>query len=286
MIKKYPFLATRTTTAHIGSELKGNGGFSLIEVLLAIAVFAMLATGLAGALVYGEASVAAASQRSQATALADEAMQVVKNFSDASFNTLTDGTYGLDVQTNRWILTSQPDTTSGFTRSVTISTVDQNRKEVTATVTWNQIGARPGSLTLDEELTNWQAAIGDTNMAGHLTIDTSGLHISSTDNTQVLGINLGNTGDDPITIDAIRVSWVGGVNGNDIRGFTLGGTNIWSGNKSSGTTIVVTHKPLPPRSANQAFELDFKKPIAGAMISLTFLMTDGTRSVVTGLYPQ
>lgn len=135
-------------------------GFSLVEVLLAVSVFGLIATGLIGGLIYGEQSTALSGARMRAVMLADEGLEAVRNIRDENFSNLTDGTYGLAISANRWILSGASDTTDIFTRQIVISSIDTARKSVTATVSWQQNPQRSGSVTLTTNLTAWINQVG------------------------------------------------------------------------------------------------------------------------------
>lgn len=130
-------------------------GFSLVEVILASAVFVLLITALVGAYLYGQESTALAGNRARATMLAEEGLEAVRNIRDAGFSNLTDGTHGLAVVGNQWALFGTSDTTGIFTRQITISAVDSERKSVTANVTWQQNAQRPGAVVLTTYFTDW-----------------------------------------------------------------------------------------------------------------------------------
>lgn len=136
-------------------------GFSLVEVLLAVSVFGLIVTGLIGGLIYGQQSTALAGQRARAAILADEGLEAVRNIRDENFTNLTDDTpHGLAISDNKWILLGTSDTTDIFTRAITISTVDANRKQITSTVTWQQNPQRTGLVSAVTYLTNWKASGG------------------------------------------------------------------------------------------------------------------------------
>lgn len=138
-------------------------GFSLVEILLSVSVFALIVTALAGGLIYGQQSTALAGARSRAVMLADEGLEVVRNIRDENFSNLTDGSHGLTVSGNQWSFAGFSDTTDDiFIRAITISTVDANRKQVTSTVTWLQNAQRNGAITLITYLTNWKDNAGPT----------------------------------------------------------------------------------------------------------------------------
>jgi Tfp pilus assembly protein PilV len=139
-------------------------GFSVIEVVLTGSIFALLVTALVGAFLYGEESTALAGNRARAAILAEEGLEAIKNIRDDSWANLVDGTYGLVISGNEWNLSGSSDTTDIFTREVTISTVDDRRKNVTSQITWQQNLQRTGVISIVSELTNW-AALGIGNWA-------------------------------------------------------------------------------------------------------------------------
>lgn len=133
-------------------------GFSLIEVLLASSVFALLVTIMAGALIYSQDSAVLAGQRARAVLLAEEGLEAVRNIRDASFSNLVDGSHGLVISSNQWALAGSSDTTDIYTRQVQITTPSTDRRQIIATVTWQQNLQRQGSAVLITYLTNWPAA--------------------------------------------------------------------------------------------------------------------------------
>lgn len=143
------------------SENKLLRGFSLVEVLLAVSLFALGITAMVGAMIYGQESVALSGSRARASYLANEGVEALKNISDSGFTNVAVGTYGLAVSGNQWTLSENPDVTDlFFTRQVDISTVDSNTKRATVSVAWQQNLQRSGSIIMDTYLTNWRAPIG------------------------------------------------------------------------------------------------------------------------------
>lgn len=143
-------------------------GFSLIEVILATALFALFVAALVGMYLYGQESTMLAGNRVRASLLAEEGLEAVRNIrdegSEGSFDALTAGTYGLATSSNQWVLSGSSDTTDIFTRSITITDVGADRKDITSTITWQQNPQRSGTLSLVTRLTDWLgtiASIGD-----------------------------------------------------------------------------------------------------------------------------
>ncbi|MEI6228438.1 MAG: prepilin-type N-terminal cleavage/methylation domain-containing protein [Candidatus Saccharibacteria bacterium] len=136
-----------------------QSGMSLVEVLLAVAIFAVISTGLIGGIIYGQESTAVAGARERAVKIAEEGIEAVKNIRDSNFNAFpADGTYGLTNGTGYWGFNGASDTTDIFTRSVVLSTVDSRTRDVTVNVTWTQTAQRSGSISLNMHLADWVTA--------------------------------------------------------------------------------------------------------------------------------
>lgn len=135
-------------------------GFSIIEALLAGALFAILAGVFTSAVLEGTEGAVVAGARARSLLLADEGLEAVRNIRDSSFSLLTVGTHGMAVSGNQWIFSGSSDVTDIFTRRVSVATVDSDRKQVTSTVTWQQTPQRTGSVSLVTYLTNWLASAG------------------------------------------------------------------------------------------------------------------------------
>jgi Tfp pilus assembly protein PilV len=131
-------------------------GFSIVEVLLGVTIFGFLASAVIGAVIYGRVSTAGAGDRTRANLLAEEGLEAVRNIGAASFSNLTDGTYGLSKSSNVWALTGTSDTSDIYTRQVTISSIDSNRKKVTSTISWTGVGGND-QVSVVGELSNWRA---------------------------------------------------------------------------------------------------------------------------------
>ena len=138
---------------------KASAGFSLAETIIAGSLFTLIVAGLAAAWLYGQESTLLSGQRTQAVFLAEEGLEAVRNIRDNAFTNLSDGTYGLVISNDEWILSGSQDTTNIFTREITIGTIGDNRKQVTSTVTWSQSEQRTGVVTLVTRLTNWQESV-------------------------------------------------------------------------------------------------------------------------------
>lgn len=133
-----------------------QSGMSLVEALLAVAIFAVIATGVIGAIIYGQESTAVAGARERATKIAEEGIEAVRNIRDSGYSNLpVDGTYGLVVSGGVWTLLGASDVTDIFTRTVTLATIDSRTRGVTVNVAWTQTVQRPGNISVNTYLTDW-----------------------------------------------------------------------------------------------------------------------------------
>lgn len=125
-----------------------RAGQSLLEVLIAVAILAMMATGsfaLVGVTV-SESQIAA--QQADARNIAEEGLEAARQIRNEDFALLTAGTHGLSLTGGTWTFAGTSDTTDQYTRTITITQVDENQRDVRVTVDWE---ARPGrELTYTE----------------------------------------------------------------------------------------------------------------------------------------
>jgi Tfp pilus assembly protein PilV len=131
-------------------------GFLLVEVILASSILGLLVTTFVGAYLFGEESTLLAGNRARATYLAEEGLEAARAIRDAGYANLVDGTYGLSA-TGVWALAGASDTSEIFTREISITSSGANRKNITATITWQQNPQREGRVVLTTLLTNWRA---------------------------------------------------------------------------------------------------------------------------------
>lgn len=132
---------------------------------MASAVFGLLAVTLASAYLYGQESTVFSGNEARASFLAEEGLEAARSMRDSAFANLTDGNHGLAVTANQWTWSGASDVNGIFTRTVTVSPVDANRKDVTSTVTWQQNAQRTGSVSAATRLTNWLAIGGPADWA-------------------------------------------------------------------------------------------------------------------------
>ncbi|HSW89384.1 MAG TPA: hypothetical protein VLH19_00760 [Patescibacteria group bacterium] len=140
--------------AGLPPEASAQGGQSLVEVLIALALTALVLPALLTGLVASRQGKPQQMQRQQAAVLMQEAMEAVRGVrEDGWTNFAIDGTFHVATSSGKWVLASGVATPSaGFTSSVVISdvcrnstntiascatnSVDPSTKQVVITVTW------------------------------------------------------------------------------------------------------------------------------------------------------
>jgi prepilin-type N-terminal cleavage/methylation domain-containing protein len=143
-----------------GWSTTNRSGFSLVEIILSLAILALLTVALIGNFIYSQESAVVAGAKSRAAFLAEEGLEATRNIRDAAFTNLVDGNYGLATSSNQWVFFGTQDVTGIYTRQIQISTPSANRKQIISQVTWQQTPQRTGTISLITYLTNWVATAG------------------------------------------------------------------------------------------------------------------------------
>lgn len=136
---------------------KSNSGFSLVEIVLASGVLALLSIIFLGILTYGQESTVRAGQRTRAVFLAQEGLEAARSIRDQNFSNLTVGNFGLGSD-GQWSLITQPEIIDIFTRTISIADVDLHTKQIVSKVQWKQAGATVVDISLSTLLTDWRTA--------------------------------------------------------------------------------------------------------------------------------
>jgi len=139
----------------IGNKFKK--GFSLIEVILAVAIFGLFATALIGLLMSSYGGNFQSEERNVAVLYAEEGSEAVWSIRRQAWNLLANGDHGLDNSSGYWQFsgTSESLNDGKYTRVITIEdacrdgsgnlvecpagTVDLYTKKITTTVTYTAL---------------------------------------------------------------------------------------------------------------------------------------------------
>jgi prepilin-type N-terminal cleavage/methylation domain-containing protein len=150
-----------------------NEGFGLIEVLIAAVVIGISFVGFSTFILFSRDQTLKAQRETEAVALAEEALEVVRKMRDDSWSNISGKivgtTYYPKITGSTWILDTTPPSPSGYyTTRIVFSNVtrdasfniasvginDPETKKVEASVTWNDSGTK--SLSLTTYITNFR----------------------------------------------------------------------------------------------------------------------------------
>ncbi len=134
-----------------------NRGFSLLELVVAIAIFSFGSVAMATLLIDSNVNTTISLERTNALLYAKEGMEAVRSIRDGDWSALVAGDHGLDNSGSDWVFSGSSDLIDNkFTRVVTIENVSTSTKNVSVAVAWSLREARPFRVTLDTVLTNWK----------------------------------------------------------------------------------------------------------------------------------
>lgn len=252
-----------------------RSGLSIFEVVIAVAIFAVITAGFAGAYVLSLKSRRVAGDRTYAAFLAEEGLEAVRNIRDNNFSSLVNGTWGLATTSNRWALSGSQDVSAGFTRQIVITSADSSTKQIVANVSWREPGAvATSTVSLSTYLTNLLYST----QASCLTVVTSSASISGSD---LIGITLKNPCEILDTIDRITVSWTNAPSVL-VTQVEINGSTVWSGSDTRGSTLDITNVAVPAgTTAMPINHFVFNSSLAGQTFTLTIVMTDESSQIVT-----
>lgn len=150
-------------------------GFSLIELMLAGAVFAIFASGVVGVLLFGLENDRLGEETAIATEYASEGIEAVRSIRAKDFDdlTLTTAT-GITQDDGDWKFSGEENTDGKYTRVIAIEEMnrdgdgdidedggdaDSDTRRVTVTVSWRVTPTRPNSVVLRTILTRFKPSI-------------------------------------------------------------------------------------------------------------------------------
>lgn len=122
-----------------------EAGISLIEVLLAVAIFTLSVASLGGIGLGGMAATADALMRFRATLAVEEASAALRSIRDRDYGLLVPGTYGLSFAGGEWSLAPTPDMDDVFLRTITLAAVAPGKTRANIDVSWTR-GGRTASV--------------------------------------------------------------------------------------------------------------------------------------------
>lgn len=152
------------------SHINKKSGFSIIEVLLAITLFTIFATGVFGLALDTLQRDMTNELKNKAINYAEEGIEAVRNIRDRNFLLLTNGDHGLQFLNDTWAFIAAPETINNFyERTIFIEdvyrdsngniaesgTYDPEAKKIKSEVLWYEKGFIPKSMSISSYFMNW-----------------------------------------------------------------------------------------------------------------------------------
>src|SRR3989344_7564307 len=98
-------------------------GFSLVEVILAVAIFTIMAVSGVATILHSFSVNKLGEEESNAHYYAQEGIEAVRSIKDKSWSNLVVGTYGLSTAGSQWNFSGTSDSKSKYTRQRVLARV-------------------------------------------------------------------------------------------------------------------------------------------------------------------
>jgi type II secretory pathway pseudopilin PulG len=135
-------------------------GQTIIELLISVAIFVVVASGFSFFILDSYSSGRLAKEAIIGNFLAEEGLEAVRSIRDNSWDDLTNGEHGLALSGSNWIFSGSQENISGQlgngTRKIIVEDAGSDRKKVTSQINWQFALGRPEEIRLVTYLTNWQ----------------------------------------------------------------------------------------------------------------------------------
>ncbi len=267
-------------------------GFSLLEVLLAVGLFAAIAA-LSGTLSVEQTTSGLLSrERAGALRLAREGLEVSRYLKDSGWGMLPSGTHGLSFANAQWGLVLAPEQRGIYTRTLEITDIDPNRKLIRSRVTWADPRSAVSRQTLLEiQLSNWKTPF---TQATAVAIDLSAVSIGGNGQNEVRGITLQNTSSQAVTLTFTQWTWNNTKElerlrieheGNNQIVWDEDGPGTPQDEQPSGVTLNIVDVQIPAGGVATVTQMRFSGKIAGAQLSAVLTFADGSQKIIPMLSP-
>jgi Tfp pilus assembly protein PilV len=245
---------------NLNRRLLNQTGASLVEVLVAIAVTAIMLPAILTALISANAAKPAAQQQVLAEGLLRSLTEETRSIREKGWSNISvNGTYHPVISGSAWSLASGSTTSGNFTEQIVINdvqrnnsgtivssggTVDPNTKLATATVSWSKpVGSQISSLAY---FTRWQ---NDTTWTQTTQTDFNGGTLTNTVTTNTSGGEVQLANANPVWVSpslAGSYNITGNVSGLSVYYATISGTPYAFVGYATGMAIVDVSNPASP----------------------------------------
>lgn len=195
-------------------------GFSILEAIIAIALFMLVATSVVGIFVIGTQGSKQGVEYVVAAGYLQEATEAVRSIRNRDFAEITAGTYGLDTASGYYEFDGTSDVLDEYTRTITVEDVerdgsnnivasggtdDPNTKQITVNITWDTLTGKSQNVDHVFYIHNF---ISEVTWVQDLTAEFGSgfFHSSAT----------ASTGDGEVVLRTVQADWSGLFVANDV----------------------------------------------------------------------
>ncbi|MBL7159120.1 hypothetical protein ISS85_01470 [Candidatus Microgenomates bacterium] len=158
----------------INHKNKRTKGFSIIEVILAAAMFIYLVAVAGSVVIHAFSANRLGEEETKAALLASEGLEAVRSIKNQNFANLISGNYDVVINESLWQFGPTPTPGGKFARTINIGdvyrdgegeiiesggTLDEEAKKITSTVFWQFSPSRSNSVEMITYLTDWVSGI-------------------------------------------------------------------------------------------------------------------------------
>jgi type II secretory pathway pseudopilin PulG len=282
-----------------------KGGYTLLEVLIAIGLGALFFSGASGLFLTAQHTSAEALTRQTALWKAQEGIEALNTMSFADIYATQVGS--LSFASNTWTLgTSAPESLSNeMTRTITVEeverdgncgvvqsggVVDTDTFAIESEVSWTDLKGNNQTVVLNSMRTNWEDPSGSCFESDCSALDWNVLDAEWFGGKQLREIYITNNTGETKEIDKMTLTWDFPT---DIQQIFFDSSKFWSsggpgtplGNQPSGTELDGANGIIADGQTIEMHKTQFKANMEGSTITIMYECTDGSELIFGPFIP-
>lgn len=261
-------------------KTKRLSGFSLIEVIVSVAIFAVFGTVFLIAIIGSGFDIKNSEDRLVARYLLLEGQEAVHSIRDYDWANLSVGTHGLSSASGYWEFSGVSDSYGKFTRTVDLTYVDDDRFDVEVGVSWDTAEGTSTTISSSSRITYWTQAVS---MGGNPNLDISGAYWDPAGKT-MHGLTISNDSGSDLVLEEMIFTWTGGANKAQVSQVVIDSVNVWTGAASSGDIVDIYDTLIEAGAGTYLVDpINFTKNMSNSVLDITLNWDDGTSTTLSGI---
>ncbi len=135
-------------------------GLILIEVLISIGLLSVVSSSILVLITNQLSNIMRIREQTRMVMHAEESLEATRAIRDMNWNALMPGVHGLAYEDGLWSFSGTSDTETGFTRTVTVSAMNDNEKKISVELALHEERINPQTFELTSILSNWRNLSG------------------------------------------------------------------------------------------------------------------------------